>query len=67
MSMTVEAIGDQRGGFKYKIPGVQGFVTPARKTASIMSPTYKIAREVKELAFALKVKLPESWELVVRR
>ena len=65
--MTVEAIGDQRGGFKYKIPGVQGFVTPARKTASILSPDTQIIREVKELAFALKVPLPREWDLVVKR
>ena len=64
---TVEAIADERGGFKYRLPGVQGYVTPMRKAASVVSPNTAIVREVKDLAFALQVKLPERWELVVRR
>lgn len=70
---TVEAVWDNGAdrdvarGWKYKLPGVQGFVTPARKATSIVSPNAAIVREVKEIAFALNVKLPERWELMMRR
>jgi hypothetical protein len=64
--ITVEAIED-RGGFKYRIPGVQGFVTPSRKTASMLSSTPVIVREVKAVAFAVGVRLPSRWELMVKR
>lgn len=66
--VTVEAIYDDRGarGWKYKLPRA-GFVTPSRKSTSILSSDASLVREVKELAFAVGVKLPERWELVVRR
>ena len=56
----MEAIADERGGFKYRLPGVQGYVTPLRKSASVVSPNAAIVREVKDLAFALNVRLPEQ-------
>jgi len=56
-----------KGGWRYKLPGVQGFVRPNRRTTSIVSSSSQLIREVKEIAFALGVQLPLRWELVVRR
>lgn len=56
-----------KGGWKYKLPGVQGFVRPDRRVTSIVSSSSALIREVKEVAFALHVRLPKLWDLVVRR
>lgn len=64
---TVEAVWDDRlRGFKYKLPRA-GFVTPSRKATSIVSSNATIIREVKEVAFAVGVKLPPTWALRVTR
>jgi hypothetical protein len=66
--MTVEAIYEERErGWKYKIPGVTGFVAPSRVSTSIVSSDAALVREVKAIAFATGVKLPSNWDLVVRR
>jgi len=67
--MKVDAIWDRDGrdGWKYRIPGIQGFVTPSRKTTSIVSSDAALAREIEAVAFAMGVKLPQKWELTVRR
>lgn len=66
--MTVEAVyGQRERRWKYKIPGLAGFVTPSRVSASIVSSNAALVREVKEVAFATGVKLPSRWELSVRR
>jgi hypothetical protein len=66
--MTVEAVYDRNGrsGWKYRLPRA-GFVTPSVKRTSIVSSNAALIREVKELAFAVGVKLPDRWELLVRR
>lgn len=67
--MTVEALWDDRGQgrWKYKIPGLAGFVTSDRATTSILSSTPVLIREVKAIAFSVGVKLPDKWELSIRR
>lgn len=66
--MTVEARWREREGrWEYHIPGLQGFVTPSRPRASIISSPEVMAREVKELASATGVRLPASWELDIHR
>ena len=56
-----------KGGWKYKFPGVQGFVRPDRRATSIVSSSSALIQEVNEVAFALRVQLPKRWALVVRR
>ena len=67
--MKVDAIWDRDGrdGWKYRIPGIQGFVAPMRKTTSVVSSNEALVREVQNVAFAVGVKLPTNWELTVRR
>jgi hypothetical protein len=67
--MKVDAIWDDEkgGGWKYKVPGVQGFLTPLRKSTSIVSSNEALVREAQAVAFAAGVKLPTNWELTVRR
>ena len=66
--MTIEATWDDRmRRFRYRIPGVAGFVTSHRVSTSILSSTPTLVREVTEIAFATGVKLPDRWELSVRR
>lgn len=67
--MTIEAVWDDRGQgrWKYKIPGLAGFVTSDRVATSILSSTPVLIREVKDIAFATGVKLPDKWELTIRR
>ena len=66
--MTIEAVWDDRlRGFKYHLPPRAGFVTPAIKRTSVISSNAAIIREVKEVAFAVGVKLPSQWELSVTR
>ena len=67
--MTIEAVWDDRGQgkWKYKIPGLAGYVTSDRMRTSILSATPVLIREVKDIAFAAGVKLPDRWELSVRR
>ena len=69
MTTKVEAIWDdgKSQGWRYKLPGVAGFVTPARKSTSIISSNAALAREVQEVAFAVGVKLPPTWDLMVKR
>jgi hypothetical protein len=67
--MKVDAIWDDGHGrgWKYKVPGVQGFLTPMRKSTSIVSSNEALVREVQRVAFAAGVRLPTTWELTVRR
>ena len=66
--MTIEVVWDDRlRGFKYKLPSRAGFVTPDVKRTSVISSNAAIAREVKEVAFAIGVKLPAQFELSVTR
>jgi hypothetical protein len=67
--MTVDAVWDRYGrdGWKYRIPGVQGFLTPMRKSTSIVSSDAALVREAQTVAFAAGVKLPQNWNLTIRR
>lgn len=67
--MNVDAIWDDGhgGGWKYKVPGVQGFLTPMRRSTSIVSSNEALVREAQTVAFAAGVKLPEKWQLTITR
>ena len=66
--VKIEATWDDRlRRFKYHIPGVAGFVTSDRATTSILSSTPALVREVKAIASSSGVKLPDQWELSIRR
>ena len=66
--MTVEARWQERERrWAYRIPGVAGFVTPDRPRTSIVSSDAALAKEVQAIAPRVGVRLPSSFELVVRR
>jgi hypothetical protein len=67
--MKVDAIWDDGygRGWKYKVPGVQGFLAPMRKSTSIVSSNDALVQEAQAVAFAAGVKLPTNWELTVKR
>jgi hypothetical protein len=66
--MTVVAEWDSKDRrWRYKVPGVATFLTPSRPRASYLSPTSAMVKEVEEMAPAVGVRLPASWELEVRR
>ncbi len=66
--MTIQADWDTKSRrWRYKVPGVSAFLTPSRPRASYLSPTSAMIREVEELAPAVGIRLPQSWELEVRR
>jgi hypothetical protein len=65
--LTVDAIWDDRlRRFKYRLPGV-GFAVAERGRTSIVSDNAALAREARLVAGIMRVRLPERFELLVRR
>lgn len=65
--MVIEAEWDDRlRRFKYKIPGV-GWAVAEKGHSSLVSSNAVLIREAKLVANIVGVRLPDKWELLVRR